>query len=73
MADPRKPDEAPTTRQEPPGASCADDSRDPSESQLGPAPAVAGSDRMRASLRARLFGDVGPAGAGGDAKGDPPD
>src|SRR5687767_1579919 len=28
----------------------------PSASQLGPVPAVAGSDRMRALLRARLFG-----------------
>jgi len=33
----------------------------PSESQLGPVPAVAGSDRMRALLRARLFGDDPPA------------
>jgi len=33
----------------------------PTESQLGPAPAVAGSDRMRALLRARLFGDEAPA------------
>ena len=33
----------------------------PSESQLGPVPAVAGSDRMRAMLRARLFGDAAPA------------
>jgi eukaryotic-like serine/threonine-protein kinase len=38
----------------------------PNESQLGPAPAVAGSDRMRALLRARLFGDEGPVPAGDD-------
>ncbi|MEX1367158.1 MAG: serine/threonine-protein kinase [Nannocystaceae bacterium] len=30
------------------------------ESQLGPAPAVQGSDRMRAALRARLFGEPEP-------------
>ncbi len=33
------------------------------QSQLGPAPAVAGSDRMRAMLRARMFGEEGAAPA----------
>jgi eukaryotic-like serine/threonine-protein kinase len=42
----------------------------PSESQLGPAPAVAGSDRMRALLRARLFGDDPPGSPADDEERD---
>ncbi|MCX4241110.1 serine/threonine-protein kinase [Paraliomyxa miuraensis] len=33
----------------------------PDETRMGPAPAVAGADRLRAALRARLFGDEPPS------------
>jgi len=40
----------------------ASDDPDSSELELGPAPAVAGSDRLRADLEARLFGPEQPEG-----------
>ena len=65
MAHPREPGEA-SEPDPPPRGGSADswpdhDDESPEESRIGPAPAVAGSDRIRAALRARLFGDDPPA------------
>ncbi len=59
MADSSDPGEPERSRGEP----------DPTESQLGPAPAVANADRLRAALRARMFGDA-PDDDDDDGKGD---
>ncbi len=63
MADPREPGDASKSDPTPPRGGSADAPSSPDApvgadaSQLGPAPGVAGADRIRSALRARMFGD----------------